>query len=70
MLSATQKQLVKLMDGCGFVRLFSGNEAFFISDAPRRMGDSALRDLRNSLKAEGFLFELSESGLWKIDLSE
>jgi len=55
--------------GC-FVRPARDDDAFFVTDAPRRLPRERLDALAHSLAAGGYLVEATPRGLWRIDLAD
>jgi hypothetical protein len=52
------------------VRPARDDDAFFVTDAPRRLPEENLSALERNLADNGYLIEATHRGLWRIDLDE
>jgi hypothetical protein len=65
-----QEELAALLGAACFLRRSRSDEAFFITDAPRRLAQSQLALLTSELTRYGYVIRLTPRGLWQIDLGE
>ncbi|MCE5343443.1 MAG: hypothetical protein LLF96_07665 [Eubacteriales bacterium] len=65
-----QAELVALLKPECFLHRSRSDDAFFVTDAPRRLAQTQLAALAKDLMLRGYLPRLTPSGLWQIDLAD
>ena len=69
MIEPLRRELSALLPGA-FVRRAKGEEALFVTDAPRRLEAAARGAAANAMAEAGFQFCETENGLWAVDLTD
>ena len=69
MIEPLRRELSALLPGA-FVRRAAGEEALFVTDAPRRLETAARQATLEAMAAAGFCIVCTDNGLWSVDLTD
>lgn len=69
MIEPLRRELSALLPGA-FVRRAAGEEALFVTDAPRRLETPARQAALEAMAAAGFCIVCKDNGLWTVDLTD
>ncbi len=69
MIEPLRRELSALLPGA-FVRRAAGEDALFVTDAPRRLETAARQAALAAMAEAGFCVSATDNGLWSVDLTE